>query len=145
MTERKFRSDLTPGEEIGTYEYVLTPELVELYAVATDDRHPWYVEDSPFGGRIAHPTMVHMDFHRLEDHFLTSRPEEAGVHTEYDARYINPARVGEKITVKSRCAANLTKRGRRYITIEVETFGEDGRPITHYFDTHLVSYKREEK
>ena len=100
---------------------------------------------SPFGGRIAHPTMVHMDFHRLEDHFLTSRPEEAKVHIEYDARYINPARIGEKITVKSRCAANLIKRGRRYITIEIETFGEDSRPITHYFDTHTISFKREEK
>ena len=140
---RKLRSELVLGEEIGAYTYVLTPELVEMYAVATDDRHPWYIEKSPFGGRIAHPTMVHMDYHRLEDKFLATPEEESGIHTEYDAEYINPARVGEKITVKARCAANIIKRGRRYVTMAVETFGEDGRPITRYNDTHAVSYEKE--
>ncbi|MDP2952028.1 MAG: hotdog fold domain-containing protein [Chloroflexota bacterium] len=145
MSQLPFFAEIKPGVELEPMEYVLTPEMVLYYAIGIDNRHPWFVENSPFGGPIAPPTMVHVDQLRFSYTRLIHRPEEAGVHTKYDAQYFNPARVGEKITIRGRCVANTIRRGRRYVTLETETFGEDGRPIARYRDTHLVKYGKEEE
>ena len=46
------------GHEINPVEMVITEELVERNAWANDDYNPWYMEDSPFDGRIASPTLL---------------------------------------------------------------------------------------
>ena len=45
------------GEEFKSDDFLIKPEDVETFAYAVDDHNPWYFEDSPFGGPIAHPVM----------------------------------------------------------------------------------------
>ena len=49
---------LQVGETFVSDTKLVTPEDVEAYAYAVDDHHPWFSEDSPFGGPIAHPTIL---------------------------------------------------------------------------------------
>ena len=39
------------GEEFRSDDFLIKPEDVDTYAYAVDDHHPWYIEDSPFGGK----------------------------------------------------------------------------------------------
>ena len=50
------------GEELGPIEYLVTEEMVRDYADAVDDHNPYFFQDSPFGGRIAHPTIGANDY-----------------------------------------------------------------------------------
>ena len=49
---------VTVGEEFRSDDFLIKPEDVDTYAYAVDDHNPWYFEDSPFGGKIAHPTLL---------------------------------------------------------------------------------------
>jgi hypothetical protein len=49
---------LTVGEEFVSDEHLVTPEDIETYAFAVDDHHPWFFGASPFGGPVAHPTLL---------------------------------------------------------------------------------------
>ena len=46
------------GEELESTDLVVKPEDIDTFAYAVDDHHPWYFEDSPFGGAIAPPTLL---------------------------------------------------------------------------------------
>jgi acyl dehydratase len=49
---------LTVGEEFVSDTHLVTPEDIETYAFAVDDHHPWFSGPSPFGGPVAHPTLL---------------------------------------------------------------------------------------
>ena len=49
---------LTVGEEFVSDTHLVTPEDIEAYAYAVEDDHPWYAGPSPFGGPVAHPTLM---------------------------------------------------------------------------------------
>src|SRR5262249_19552540 len=49
---------LTVGEEFVSDTHLVTPEDVEAYAYAVEDDHPWYSGPSPFGGPVAHSTLM---------------------------------------------------------------------------------------
>ena len=49
---------LTVGEEFVSDTHLVTPEDIEAYAFAVDDHHPWFSGTSPFGGPVAHPTLM---------------------------------------------------------------------------------------
>ena len=59
---------LEVGEEFVSDEQLVLPEDVETYAFAVDDHHPWFLEDSPFGGPIAHPTLLGNQALRMRHH-----------------------------------------------------------------------------
>ncbi|MFC2052311.1 hypothetical protein ACFLT4_06250 [Chloroflexota bacterium] len=96
-------TETEPGEEFETIEYVVTPEMVNYFLIGINDRHPWYVEDSPFGGPVTPPIMVRMDALRLHvNHlwgdFIGARfTSPAGLNTVNDMEYFTPVKVGEKV------------------------------------------------
>ena len=49
---------LQVGEEFVSDTFLVTPEEIETYAFAVDDHHPWFFGSSPFGGPVAHPTLL---------------------------------------------------------------------------------------
>jgi hypothetical protein len=49
---------LTVGEEFVSDPHLVRPEDIEAYAFAVDDHHPWFSGPSPFGGPVAHPTLM---------------------------------------------------------------------------------------
>ncbi|HEV2054396.1 MAG TPA: hypothetical protein VGV06_04380 [Methylomirabilota bacterium] len=84
---------LEVGEEFVSDEHLVTPEDVETYAFAVDDRSPWFVEDSPFGGPIAHPTL-------LGNQALRPRHSRhivhAGLHAKMEFEFLDPIRPGAR-------------------------------------------------
>jgi len=142
--ETRLIADLQPDETLGPVQYTLTPEMVRYYTDALDDKNPWYLEDSPFGGPVCIPVFAYLEKLRLWQFENRVAGENATVHYIFDCDFINPAKVGEQITVKARVVNNYWKRGRHYISFVIESFGQDGRPITVYRDTTLLVWRKEE-
>ena len=57
---RKHTSNLGAGEEFETIQYTVTREMVDFWLIGINDRHEWYVGESPFGGAVAPPVMCQM-------------------------------------------------------------------------------------
>ncbi len=146
---RKHPSNFEPGEEFKPIELVLSREMVNYFIVAINDRHPWYIETSPFGGQpVIPPLMVHplANTRLVAKHIFDDFPgdlltEPAGVHYTFEAEYFHAVKVGEKVTIKGKCLASYTKRGRKYVDFVGELYGEDGRLCSRYVHTH--TYKME--
>ncbi len=139
---RKHPSKFEPGEEFIPFELEVTPELANYCMMGTNNRNPWFMGESPFGGAVAPPIMIQALSARVRALYLWGDfvgpvfVEPPGIHCAFDATYINPVKVGEKITVKGKCKDNYEKRGRRYIEIETTVYGQDGRLCTRYVGTH---------
>src|SRR5438034_7858992 len=74
---------LTVGEEFVSDAYLVTPEDVDTYAFAVDDHHPWFFGPSPFGGPVAHPTLVANQALRLRH---SRYVVHAGLHAKIDRK-----------------------------------------------------------
>ena len=147
MPKRRTLEDAVPGEELPPIEFIVTPQMVQFYAEGVEDFHPWYMyemEDSPYEGSVAHPTMCHIVKLFFWQKYFPARLAGGRMHTRYDAEYFNPARVGEKLTVRGRMLDKYPKRGRHYLDSEFEITGEDGRLIARYRDTTLLAFRKEE-
>lgn len=152
MSEQKWKlSDMKEGEEFEPLEFEMTPEVVGFDCLAIDDRHPWYTQDSPFGGRIVPPVDAQFCGIRLavkrRDGALTGTlfQKPSIIHYMYDAEYFEPAKLGETVKITGRCKKCYEKRGRGYMDFEYEIHGEDGRLICRYRNSFLLQYKKEEK
>ncbi len=51
------KDEVYVGLDCGRREYVISPQMVQEYADAIQDHHPWYFNSSPFGGPVA-PALV---------------------------------------------------------------------------------------
>ena len=49
--------NLEVGDDLGTRSFVITDEMIQDCTEAIESHHDWYFKDSPFGGRIAPPTI----------------------------------------------------------------------------------------
>jgi len=82
------------GEEFKSDDFLIKPEDVETFAFAVDDHHPWYFEDSPFGGPIAHPVL-------LANQALMMRHSRyiipAGLHAKMQFEFLEPLRAGMRV------------------------------------------------
>ncbi len=147
MAKRRSLEDAVPGEELPPIEFVVTPQRVEFYAEGVEDFHPWYMyemEDSPFEGPIAHPTMCHVFKVLFWKKYFPADLKAGRMHIKFDAEHFDPAKVGEKLTIKGRVLDKYLKRERRYLDTEFNITSEDGHPVARYRDTTLLAYKKEE-
>ena len=110
------------GEEFMSNDLVVKPEDVETFAYAVDDHHPWYAEGSPFGGPIAHPTL-------LANQALLMRHNKyivpAGLHAAMQFEFIEPVRVGMRVRTRGKVVDKYERRGRHYMVTEFVTTEED--------------------
>jgi acyl dehydratase len=109
---------VTVGEEFMSDDFLIKPEDVETYGFAVDDHKPWYFEDSPFGGAIAHPTL-------LGNQALLMRHGKyvvpAGLHAKMEFEFIEPLRVGMRVRTRGKVIDKYEKRGRHYMVTQFET------------------------
>lgn len=124
------------GEEFTSDDLLVKPEDVDTYAYAVDDHHPWFMEDSPFGGRIAHPTL-------LGNQALLMRHSRyivpAGLHAKMQFEFLEPVRVGMRVRSYGRVADKYEKRGRHYMVTEFETRDEEsGAVLTRGQFTQMI-------
>jgi acyl dehydratase len=120
VTEFKMLSyeALTVGEELDSDDFTIKPEDVDTFAYAIDDHHPWFLKDSPFGGPIAHPTL-------LGNQALLMRHNKyivpAGLHAKMQFEFVEPLRVGMRVRSYGKIIDKYEKRGRHYMVTEFET------------------------
>jgi acyl dehydratase len=109
---------VTVGEEFMSDDFLIKPEDVETYGFAVDDHNPWYFEDSPFGGAIAHPTL-------LGNQALLMRHSKyvvpAGLHAKMQFEFVEPLRVGMRVRSHGKVSDKYEKRGRHYMVTQFET------------------------
>jgi len=123
------------GHEITPLEMVITEEMVERHAWANDDYNPWYLKDSPFGGRIAPPTFLSYDTDiMIWNHFAL--PEGKGIWAKQKFEFMRPLKVGNKIKITGKIIDKVTKRGRDHISFEFSVAEEDGTEVVRMLTVH---------
>jgi acyl dehydratase len=143
-------ADMKEGERFTPLEFELTPHVANCNVIAIDDRHPWYVTDSPFGGRIVPPVDTWFSSIRCSaNHVYGSLKQPlldnpAIIHYLYDAEYITPAKVGETIKVTGECTKKYRKRGRPFMDFSYLIQGADDRLIAKHRTTFCTDYRRSE-
>ncbi|MES2561301.1 MAG: MaoC family dehydratase [Pseudomonadota bacterium] len=109
---------VTIGETFFSDDFLIKPEDVDTFAYAVDDHHPWYFEDSPFGGPIVHPVL-------LGNQALLMRHSRyivpAGLHAKMQFEFIEPLHVGMRVRSHGKIIDKYERRGRHYIVTEFET------------------------
>ena len=100
------------GEELGSYEYVLTQEMLDNYRQSIDD------PDAAF------PTLaVKHDGTALN---MVYNDTTGGVNAGNAVEVLNPPAPGKKIFVKGRIADKYLRRDKPYLVIEATAVDEDG-------------------
>jgi acyl dehydratase len=127
--------DLTVGEEFVSGEQVVMPEDIEAYAFAVDDDHPWFSEDSPFGGPVAHPTFMANQALRLRH---TRYVVPAGLHAKMEFEFLEPIRPGARVRARGRVIDKYERRGRPYMVTEYETYDEHGTVLVRGQFTQML-------
>lgn len=136
-------------EEFGPlYEFV-DDHKIKTYAFTQDDYNPWYFEDSPFGGRIGHASILANDLLQL---FYTKYDPNTvvGLHTQEELWFHNPVFFGEQATLQGKYVDKYEKRGQGYVVMEAEARGEDGRLLISHrggeiMRTHPASARSKKK
>lgn len=136
MKKKFIYENIQIGEELGKKEVLITEDLIQTCAHAIQSNHPWYFEGSPFGSRIAPPTIFDNDTLRM----LDENYERFGsIHTKQAWEFKNPARLGKKVTLHVRVVDKYLKRERPWIIMELTAIDEDGIEICRGRHTSLMS------
>jgi acyl dehydratase len=127
--------ELQVGEEFVSGEQVVMPEDIEAYAFAVDDDHPWFREDSPFGGPVAHPTFMANQALRLRH---TRYVVPAGLHAKMEFEFLEPVRPGSRVRSRGRVIDKYERRGKPYMVTEYETYDEHGTVLVRGQFTQML-------
>ena len=103
------------GEELGSYEYLLTQEMVDLYRRAVDDPNAVF------------PTIAVK--HDATSLSLAYDDQTGSVNAGNEIDLYNPPVPGKKILVTGRVHDKYTRREKPYLVIEATATDEDGRLI----------------
>jgi acyl dehydratase len=127
------------GEILGEKEVVVTDDLVRTCAHAIESAHPWYIEASPFGGRIAPSTFFDNDTLRT----LDEQYERFGsIHAKQSWEFKQPLRVGTKVTFTVKVVDKYIRRERPYLVMELRVVDEQGVEICRGTHTSLMTLYR---
>lgn len=123
------------GHEITPVDMVIDEDMVERHAFANDDYNPWYMKDSPFGGRVSPPTFLSYDTDiMIWNHFIL--PEGKGIWAKQEFDFVKPLKVGEKIRITGKITDKVHKRGRDHITFEFLVSDSKGTELVRMRTVH---------
>ena len=106
-------ADIAIGEELGSYEYVLTQEMLDNFRSSVDD------PDAPF------PTLAVK--HDATAFAMVYDDQTGGVNAGNEVEFFNPPLPGKKIRVTGRIHDKYLRRDKPYMVIEATAEDEDGR------------------
>ena len=101
------------GEELGSYEYTLTQQMLDDFRASVDD------PDAPF------PTLGVK--HDATAFAMVYDDPIGTVNAGNQVEFYNPPIVGKMISVKGRISDKYLRRDNPYIVIEATAVDEDGR------------------
>lgn len=126
---------LEVGEEFVSDDHLVTPEDIETYAFAVDDQHPWFFGASPFGGPVAHPTLLGNQALRLRhSRYIV----HAGLHAKMEFQFLEPIRPGMRVRSRGRVIDKYERRGKPYMVTEFVTEDEDGTVLVRGQFTQML-------
>jgi acyl dehydratase len=127
------------GEILGQKDVLITDEMVQTSAHAIESARPWYYEDSPFGGRIAPPTIFDNDTLNI----LDEKYQRFGsIHAKQAWEFKNPLRVGKRVSLTVKVIDKYIKRERPYLIMELVAVDEDGVEICRSVHTSLMTLQK---
>ena len=101
------------GEELGSYEYLLTQEMIDSFRASVED------PDAAF------PTIaVKHDATALA---MSYQDNLGGVNAGNEMEFYNPPIPGKKVKVTGRIHDKYSRRDKPYLVIEATAVDEDGR------------------
>ena len=101
------------GEELGSYEYVLSQETLDKFRRSVDD------PEAPF------PTIAIK--HDSTAFWMVYEDYAGPVNAGNDVEFHNPPILGKKIMVTARITDKFWRRGKPYLVYEATAIDEDGR------------------
>jgi len=126
---------LTVGEQFVSDERLVTPEDIEAYAYAVEDHHPWFSGSSPFGGAVAHPTMLaNQALHLRHSKYIV----HAGLHAKMEFQFLEPIRPGMRVRSRGTVIDKYVRRGKQYMVTEFVTEDEAGTPLVRGQFTQML-------
>ena len=126
---------LQVGEEFVSDPQLVSPEDMDAYAFAVDDHHPWFSEDSPFGGPIAHPTFMANQALRLRhSRYIV----HAGLHAKMEFEFVEPIRPGMRVRSRGRVIDKYERRGKPYMVTEYVTEDDNGTVLVRGQFTQML-------
>lgn len=135
-------SDLEQGDVLGPVEYTLSTFVVREYCHAVELHHDCF---QGVDNLVMPPTLVHLDKLRLYRHACPGGTgPSARIHYEYDVEVFAPARAGDRLRVGGRIVERYTKKGREYLTLEMElSRASTDELLMRYVDRVILSYRRD--
>jgi acyl dehydratase len=125
-------------EQLGPVEIVVDDHKIKRFSFTQNDYSPWYLEASPFGGaRIGQPALLGNDLVQL----FTTRyraSKVVGLHTEEQLWFVNPVKLGERVTLSGVYREAYEKRGQGYVVMEAKAVAEDGRTIVRHRGVEIL-------
>lgn len=114
------------GEDLGSYDYVLTEQMVRDYRRVVDNPN------------AAYPTVAAR--HPANLFYRKYRQVMRVPNMGQDSEYFNPPIAGKRIRVTARIADKYIRRDKPYLVIEATATDEDGRLIER---SRLIGLARE--
>ena len=104
---------LVIGEELGSYEYVLTQDMLDNFRAAVEDPEASF------------PTLAVK--HDATAFAMVYEDDTGGVNAGNEVEFFNPPIPGKTIHVTGRVADKYLRRDKPYMVIEATAVDEDGR------------------
>ena len=101
------------GEELGSYEYVLTQEMLDTFRASVED------PDAQF------PTLAIK--HDATAFAMVYEDKRGSVNAGNEVEFFNPPVPGKRVRVTGRIADKYIRRSNPYLVIEATAVDEDGR------------------
>ncbi len=127
------------GEVLGRKDVLITDEMIRTCAAAIESTHPWYFEDSPFGGRIAPPTIFDNDTLRTLDEQYA---RFGSIHAKQAWEFTYPARLGHTVTLTITVVEKFYRRQRPYIIMELLAVDDEGIELCRSLHTSLMTLQK---
>lgn len=126
--------EIVVGSDIDYRELIITPEMQRNCLEALEDGNPLYTTYDGDRSPIAHPVLVLN--HAFPAEWIGSFP----VHLEAKSRvqFLKPTRVGRVIIARSKVYKKYIRRGRPFVTVELQCIDQGGTEVLRCWATEAI-------
>lgn len=133
--ERTAYESIEIGQDLGSLEWVVTPELVDKQCAMDGDYDPFYaLETEPFGGPVAPPQISYRPPRWLFSRMFNVR----GVFYRWDMENIAPIRLGTTVTVQAKITNKWIKGEREFVEFEATGSDPEGKLLFRTRRVHVL-------
>lgn len=126
--------EIEVGTDLGELEWEVGIEDLEKQCAMDDDYDPWFIVDSPYGGRIAPPQIQY----RPPRWLLSRNYNVRGLFYKWEFENLAPIHPGRKIRVSGRIADKWIDRDREFLRFEAVAHDERGEVLFTTSRVHVL-------